>query len=86
MNTKLQYVDNWEELAKLANWSVSNLAKNCNISTHTLERFFLKELSKSPKDWLSDQRQRRAVELLQPGSTIKEIWGIPKTVAAIAAP
>jgi transcriptional regulator GlxA family with amidase domain len=72
MNTKLNHIQNWSELASQANWSASALAKKCGVSVRTLHRHFLKQMDKSTKDWLAEQRQRHAVELLRKGSSIKE--------------
>jgi AraC-like DNA-binding protein len=75
MNTKLNYIQHWPELAKQGNWSASKLAKLCGVSVRTLERFFLTEIGKRPKAWLSKQRQQQAIELLRDGFTIKETAG-----------
>jgi transcriptional regulator GlxA family with amidase domain len=75
MNTRLNHVQDWLELARQANWSAAALAKKCGVSLRTLERHFLKEMGKCPQAWLSEQRQRRAIELLQDGSTVKETAG-----------
>jgi len=72
MNSKLNYIQNWPELAKQANWSASKLAKICGVSMSTLERYFLKRMGKSPKGWLSGQRQQQAAAILQEGVTVKE--------------
>jgi AraC-like DNA-binding protein len=74
MNSKLNHIENWSELGKQAIWSVGKLAKFCCVSSRTLERFFLKNMSKSPKKWLLEQRQRQAGDLLREnGKSIKEI-------------
>jgi transcriptional regulator GlxA family with amidase domain len=75
MNTKVNHIQNWPELALQAKWSASALAKKCNVSLRTLERHFVKHMGKSPKKWLSEQRQLRAVELLQDGNSVKETAG-----------
>jgi transcriptional regulator GlxA family with amidase domain len=72
MNTRLSHIQNWTELAQQAKWSASALAKKCGITVRTLERYFLRQMNKSPKAWLAEQRQRRAVELLRDGSSVKE--------------
>ena len=72
MNTKLNYIQNWPELAEEANWSGRTLARNCGISLRTLQRHFLEKMRKTPKVWLDEQRHRQAVKLLQDGSSIKE--------------
>jgi transcriptional regulator GlxA family with amidase domain len=76
MNTKLNHIQNWHELAKDANWSAAKLAKLCCVSLRTLERHFLKNMGKSPKAWLSEQRLQRAINLLQDGSSVKETAGL----------
>jgi len=38
----------------------------------TLERHFDLVMGKSPSTWLSEYRQRRALDLLQEGCTVKE--------------
>jgi AraC-like DNA-binding protein len=72
MNTRLKHIQNWLQLAKEANWSSLMMAKKCNISVRTLERYFVRELAKSPKEWLSEQRQREAWSLLHKGYSVKE--------------
>ena len=57
MNSKLNYIENWPERAREAQWCVAALAKKSGASTRTLERHFLKEMGKSPKAWLEEQRQ-----------------------------
>jgi AraC-like DNA-binding protein len=73
MNTKLNSVQNWPELARQAKWSVAALAKLCGVSKDGLRRHFHEQTGKSPKTWLSEQRQHQAIELLRDGSSIKEI-------------
>jgi AraC-like DNA-binding protein len=72
MNSKLNHIQNWPELASQTNWSASALAKKCGVSVRTLERHFLEQMGKSPKGWLAEQRQIQAAELLHDGSTVKE--------------
>jgi AraC-like DNA-binding protein len=72
MNTRLNHIQNWPELAEEANWSGTTLARNCGISLRTLQRHFLKTMGKTPKTWLDEQRHLQAVKLLREGSSIKE--------------
>ncbi|MEI9963256.1 MAG: AraC family transcriptional regulator [Limisphaerales bacterium] len=72
MNTKLNRIQNWLELARQAKWSAAALAKQCGVSVRTLERYFLKKFNKSPRLWLAEHRQKQAIELLHDGSTVKE--------------
>jgi len=61
---RLDIIRNWLELAKRADWSAINLAKECGSSKRTLERHFVKNFGKSPKKWLIEQRQQQGVEIL----------------------
>jgi two-component system response regulator YesN len=72
MNTKLNHIQNWPELAKQANWSVREMAKLCDISVRSLELYFLKNIGKSPKTWSAEQRQMQASDLLRSGLSVKE--------------
>jgi len=72
MNTRLNHIRNWPELAREANWSAAALAKMCGVSVRTLHRFFLMKEGKNTKIWMAKQRQRHAIELLGVGSSVKE--------------
>jgi transcriptional regulator GlxA family with amidase domain len=72
VHTNLKYIQDWPERARQAQWSVTVLAQQCGVSADTLRRHFLKQMGKSPGTWLTEQRQKRAVELLRDGSSIKE--------------
>lgn len=73
MNSKLNYTENWPELARQARWSASKLAEKCGVSVRTLERHFNKKVGKSPKLWLTERRQCHAIKLLRDGSSVKEV-------------
>jgi len=73
MNSKLGQIQNWPELAKEANWSATALAKKCRVSVRTLERYFLNIYGKSPTAWLREDQMRKAAELLQDNSSVKEV-------------
>lgn len=72
MNARLARIQNWSELARQADWTVTALAKHCGVSVGTLRRHFLQQFGKIPKDWLAEQRQHEAIALLRDGSSIKE--------------
>ena len=72
MNTKLNYNQDWLLLARQANWSVTKLAKLNRVTERTLRRYFLKNMSVTPKSWLTEQRMKQAIELLRNGSSVKE--------------
>lgn len=72
MNSRLKHIDSWEELAEQASWSVMRFARVCAVSVRTLERYFLEHKGKCPKVWLNEKRQRKAVQLLHKGYSVKE--------------
>jgi AraC-like DNA-binding protein len=72
MNTKLERIQNWAELARQANWSVKKLSKLSGVSGETLRQHFHRQMGKSPGAWLAERRQQQALDLLRDGSTVKE--------------
>jgi len=72
LNSRLIEVMDWPELAQATNYSAALLSQRCQISTRQLERFFLENVGESPHHWLCQQRQKRAVELLRAGCSVKE--------------
>jgi len=73
MNTRLRHIENWQGRAAEAKWRVAALADKCGVSIRSIERHFRKEMGKSPKTWLAEQRQERAMELLRAGYIGKEV-------------
>jgi transcriptional regulator GlxA family with amidase domain len=76
MNTKLNHIENWPELALESKWSALTLAKNFGVSVRTLERHFLKQIGRTPKAWFIEQRQIQAAGLLREGLSVKEAAGV----------
>jgi AraC-like DNA-binding protein len=72
VNTKLENIQDWAELARLSNWSTSEMARQCGVTVRSLHRYFHKNKGASTKTWLAQQRQRYAYELLSKGCSIKE--------------
>lgn len=72
MNSKLNYIVNWPELARQANWSAAGLAKTCGISVRTLHRHFIRTMGTNTRMWLAQQRQIEAQKLLHIGASVKE--------------
>jgi AraC-like DNA-binding protein len=72
MISRLSQVQDWSATAKQANWSASRMATRCDVSPSTLKRYFLKNMGKTPKVWLSEQRQLHALEIIQSGLSVKE--------------
>jgi AraC-like DNA-binding protein len=72
MNLKLHRITDWPERAHAAKYCVKTLARRCDVSVRTLERFIKLKFAASPHDWMIDLRMRRAVELLPETASIKE--------------
>jgi transcriptional regulator GlxA family with amidase domain len=75
MKKRLDQIQDWPERAQAAKWSAATLAKDCGVSLRTLERHFLKNMGKSPKQWLLEQRHQKADEMLKEGLSVKETAG-----------
>jgi transcriptional regulator GlxA family with amidase domain len=74
INSRLNQIQNWPELARQAKWCVATLAKNCGVSVRTLERHFEEKMGKPPKAYLTEQRQQLARQLLlENKASLKEL-------------
>lgn len=76
VTSRANRIQDWSRLARQANWSVKTLAKICGVSVRALERHFKQHAVKTPKEWLSEQRQKSAFELLLNGNSVKETAGL----------
>lgn len=73
MSKLLREINDWPERAVKEGWSVVRLAKLCKVSPSTLERHFQEEMGQCPKEWLNDDRMRRARALLSvEGSRVQQ--------------
>jgi transcriptional regulator GlxA family with amidase domain len=72
MNHRLHQIQNWPERAQQADWCAATLAKNCGVSLRTLQRFFLKNMGKTPKKWLAEERQLHGLKVVKGCSCVKE--------------
>ena len=73
MSTRLQVIQNWESLAKQANYRPSELASLCNTSLRTLERHFQKRYQMTVGQWLRTYRLNQAYNDLLTGKAVKEV-------------
>jgi transcriptional regulator GlxA family with amidase domain len=73
MNTRLQFIQEWEVLAKEANYRPCDLAFLCQISLRTLERHFQKHYNVTVGQWLRELRLREAYDSLKEGKSVKEV-------------
>jgi transcriptional regulator GlxA family with amidase domain len=73
MNSKLNHIQNWPELAKETNWSAAKLAKLCGVSVRTLRRHMLKESGETTKSWLAEERRHHMLQLVRDGAPLKTV-------------
>jgi AraC-like DNA-binding protein len=72
MNTRLNQIQNWSELAEQARWSLSALAKRVGVSLRTLERYVLGRFGKCPRAWIAEVKEKRVIELFRDGCNVNE--------------
>jgi AraC-like DNA-binding protein len=75
MNTKLNHIQDWLELAKQTGFKASALAEKLNVSRWALHRHTKKLFGQSPQAWLNKQRLVLAVEMLKDCNSIKWLAG-----------
>ncbi len=69
----LEWIVDWESLARKAQHKAANLAKLNKASLRCLERFFKEKLKFNLHQWLIGTRLRHAAQLLEHGQTQKEV-------------
>jgi AraC family transcriptional regulator len=67
------FIEDWERLASTAHYDATVLAKMCQLSVRQLQRDFRRLCSRTPQDWLNEQRLQAAQTLLLSGRPIKSI-------------
>lgn len=72
MNGRLHHISDWPSLARQSQYSATKLAKLCNVSIRTLERFFYETKATCPKEWLQLQRLMQSKSILLECTSIKE--------------
>jgi AraC-like DNA-binding protein len=73
MNHRLQFVHDWQVLAKESGYKPRELAALCQISLRTLERHFQKHYGLTVAQWLKELRLQEAYEQIKQGSSVKEV-------------
>ena len=71
--SELGAIENWPALAQQSRWCATTLAKQCHVSTRTLERHCLEQTGQPIKSRLAKLRLRLAAELLCQDLLVKEI-------------
>ena len=72
MNSRLDRIRDWTDLAKRAEFDCQRLACLCDVSLRQLERYSKLRFARCPQSWLNDLRLIEAQRLLKSGLTIKE--------------
>ena len=73
MSRRLISIQDWDERALGAGYSVKQLARLCAVSERTLRRFLCQQFGICPHEWLRKLRMRRAVVLLAEGARVKDV-------------
>lgn len=73
MSKRLQRIQDWEALARMADYEPGTMAALCPISLRQLERHFLLHFQKSPTQWVRELRCRLAQQLVIQGYSNKAI-------------
>ena len=73
MNTRLNSILDWEELAHRAGYQAARLASLCLVCERQLRRFLQRRFGQPARVWLQEQRMRRALRMLRNGARAKEV-------------
>jgi transcriptional regulator GlxA family with amidase domain len=73
MTGQLLKAQDWEEMARDANFRPAAMAALCSISLRQLERFFVKHFDKTPIAWSRALRCEQARQLIARGWTNKAV-------------
>jgi AraC-like DNA-binding protein len=75
MNGQLTRITDMPDRAAASGWCINELAKSCGVSVPTFERFFHEEKRQCPRDWILEERMRRARTALMDGYNVQETTG-----------
>jgi len=73
MNSRLSTIEDWEGLARKADFNAVQLASLCHVSSRQLERFFQQTVHLTPSQWLRCLQCVLAGELLARGYSTKAV-------------
>ena len=73
MGGRLFRIQDWEMLAREAQFQPNTMAALCPISLRQLRRFFKKQFDKTPSEWARQLRCRIALKLVSTGMSNKAI-------------
>jgi AraC-like DNA-binding protein len=65
--------EQWEQMAGMAIFNARELARLRGLSLRQLERLILRDLGRTPQEWLNEQRIIEARKLLLSGQSVKMV-------------
>lgn len=71
MSGKLVRTQDWEQVAKQAEFKPAKMATLCSMSERHLQRIFKKHLQRTPSQWLRELQCRLAKQLISQGYSSK---------------
>jgi AraC-like DNA-binding protein len=73
MSARKLRIDDWDQLAREAEFCPRRLAGICGMSLRTLQRLCEQHFEKTPSELIRELRCRRALELVSQGYSNKEV-------------
>ena len=74
MSGRLAKIQDWNALARDANYDTTRLSELCRVSPRTIERFFRAIRRPTPQRWLNELRLQAAFALTSDGlKSVKEV-------------
>lgn len=71
--SRLDWIDDWIERARNADYNANALAKLCSVSPSHLRRYFNAVYFRPPQEWLDELRLWHTVRLLEEGHPVKHV-------------
>jgi len=71
MNSRLDHITNWEQLAADSGYRIGEMARNSGVSARQLRRYFRRQLGRRPKQWFDELRADAAARQLERGESVK---------------
>jgi AraC-like DNA-binding protein len=71
VSSRLDQIQDWDQLASNAGYDPANIAALAPVSLRQLERYFIGKFGKTPRAWARELQCRRARELIERGYSNK---------------
>jgi len=73
MSARLLKIQDWEKLAREAAFQPAVMAALCPVSLRQMQRFFIEQFEKTPREWARELRCRLARQLISEGWSSKAV-------------